>query len=142
VAGGARDRSQGFGEPVRLLARALTTLLQIPGLRRAAQWASGRSLLGHLAQVCRCLERGEPDAAGRSLDARVRERVLRGTDPGRPLVVVAHSLGTVVAFEALQRYSGPVRTLVTPGSPLATATAVLHRVLLRPPRTPSPSSGG
>ncbi|WP_230396075.1 alpha/beta fold hydrolase [Streptomyces blattellae] len=136
--GGATDQRQGVGEPVRLLAGVLTTLLQIPGLRRAAQWASGRSLLGQLAQVGRYLGRGEPDAAGRPLDARVRERVLRGMEPGRPLVVVAHSLGTVVAFEALQRYAGPVRLLVTLGSPLATATAVLQRVRPRPARTPEP----
>ncbi|MGV9455102.1 hypothetical protein [Streptomyces sp. NPDC003635] len=130
------EQTQGFGESVRVLAGVLTTLLQIPGLRRAAQWASGRSLLGQLSQVGRYLGRGEPDGDGRCLDARVRERVLTGLDPGRPLVVVAHSLGTVVAFEALHRYSGPVRLLITLGSPLATATAVLHRIHPRPPRTP------
>ncbi|WAZ24953.1 hypothetical protein STRCI_006410 [Streptomyces cinnabarinus] len=132
------EQTQGIGEPLRILAGVLTTLLQIPGLRRAAQWASGRSLLGQLSQVGRYLGRGEPDGGGRCLDTRVRDRVLRGLDPGRPLVVVAHSLGTVVAFEALQHYSGPVRLLITLGSPLATATAVLHRIHPRPPRTPEP----
>ncbi len=132
------QQTQGFGEPLRILAGVLTTLLQIPGLRRAAQWASGHTLLGQLSQVGRYLGRGEPDGDGRCLDARVRERVLQGLDPGRPLVVVAHSLGTVVAFEALHHYSGPVRLLITLGSPLATATAVLPRIHPRPPRTPEP----
>jgi pimeloyl-ACP methyl ester carboxylesterase len=51
-------------------------------------------------------------------------------------VVVAHSLGTVVAFEALHGYGGPVELLVTLGSPLATGAAVLQRVRPRPARTP------
>ncbi|MFD5016234.1 hypothetical protein [Streptomyces chartreusis] len=134
--GESPGQAQGIGEPLRILAGALTTLLQIPGLRQAAQWASGWLLLGHLSQVGRYLGRGEPDGAGRALDVRVRERVLRGADPERPLVVVAHSLGTVVAFEALHHYSGPVRLLVTLGSPLATGAAVLQRVRPRPPCTP------
>lgn len=127
---------QGLGAPVRMLGRALTTILQVPGLKRAAQWANGRSLLGHLAQVGRYLDRGEADAAGRTLDVRARDRVLQGVDPERPLVVVAHSLGSVVAFEALHHYAGQVGLLVTLGSPLATGAAVLQRVSPQPPRTP------
>ncbi|WP_393101027.1 hypothetical protein [Streptomyces sp. LN325] len=133
---GAGGEVQGLGEPVRLLINALTTVLQIPGLRRAAQWASGRTLLGSLAQVGRYLDRGERDGDGPSLDVRVQERMLRGVDPDRPLVVVAHSLGTVVAFEALHDYTGSVGLLVTLGSPLATGAAVLQRVRPQPPRTP------
>lgn len=135
---GANGQAQGLAGPVRILTGVLTTLLQIPGLRQAAQWASGWSLLGHLAQVGRYLDRGEPDAGGRSLDVRVRERVLQGADPERPLVVVAHSLGTVVAFEALHHHHGPVTLLVTLGSPLATGAAVLPRVKPQPARTPEP----
>ena len=135
---GAGGESQGVGEPLRVLVRALTTLLNVPGLRRAAQWASGRPLAGHLAQVGRYLDRGEVDANGKSLDARIRERVLQGVDPDRPLVVVAHSLGTVVAFEALHEYTGTVDLLVTLGSPLATAAAVLERVRPQPVCTPEP----
>ncbi|GGT55238.1 hypothetical protein GCM10010271_68850 [Streptomyces kurssanovii] len=130
------EQSQGLGEPVRVLVRALTTILQVRGLRQAAQWASGWSLLGYLAQVGRYLDRNEHDCDGRALDARVRERVLQEMDPGRPLVVVAHSLGTVVAFEALHDHAGPVELLVTLGSPLATAAAVLQRVRPRPAQTP------
>ncbi|MFF1628867.1 SAM domain-containing protein [Streptomyces sp. NPDC058272] len=128
--------AQGVGAPIRVLGRVLTTLLQIPGLRGSAQWASGLPLLWYLAQVGRYLGRQEADGVGRTLDQRIRERVLRGTDPDRPLIVVSHSLGTVVAFEALCGYRGPVPLLMTLGSPLATGAAVLQRLVPQPPRTP------
>lgn len=127
---------QGVGEPFRVLGQVLTTLLQTPGLRGCAQWASGTPLLWHLAQVGRYLRRREADGTGRTLDVRIRERVLTGTDPGRPLIVVSHSLGTVVAFEALRERKGPVPLLMTLGSPLATGAAVLQRLVPQPPRTP------
>jgi pimeloyl-ACP methyl ester carboxylesterase len=131
------DEEQGLVEPFRVLGRVLTTLLQIPGLREGTQWASGVPLLWHLAQVGRYLRRREADGDGRTLDARIRERVLRDTDPDRPLVVVSHSLGTVVAFEALHGYAGRVPLFMTLGSPLATGAAVLQRLVPQPPRTPS-----
>ncbi|MEV5971510.1 hypothetical protein [Streptomyces sp. NPDC051921] len=131
------EQEQGLGEPVRVLGRALTSLLQIPGLRGSAQWASGLPLLGHLSQVGRYLSRRRAADGGPALDARIRQRVLQGTDPERPLIVVAHSLGTVVAFEALRDYEGRVPLLMTLGSPLATAAAVLHRLVPQPPRTPA-----
>lgn len=131
------EQEQGVGESFRILGRALTSLLQVPGLRRSAQWASGLPLLWHLAQVGRYLGRGGAADGVAALDVRIRERVLRGTDPERPLIVVAHSLGTVVAFEALRAYGGRVPLLMTLGSPLATATAVLHRLVPQPPRTPA-----
>lgn len=51
--------------------------------------------------------------------------------------MVSHSLGTVVAFEALRTYQGPVPLLMTLGSPLATGAAVLQRLVPQPPRTPA-----
>ncbi|MDF4253899.1 hypothetical protein [Streptomyces sp. WMMB303] len=132
----AGDQSQGLLGPVRVLMNVMTTFLQVPGVRRAAQWVNGRSLLGHLAQVSRYLDRAERDSRGRALDVRIRERLLRQTDPGRPLVVVAHSLGTVVSFEALHEYTGSVELLVTLGSPLATGAAVRQRIRPVPARTP------
>ncbi|MFE2292390.1 hypothetical protein [Streptomyces sp. NPDC059452] len=131
------DQEQGVGEPFRVLGQVLTTLLQAPGLRGSAQWASGLPLLSHLSQVGRYLRRREADSGRRTLDARIRDRVLRGTDPDRPLIVVSHSLGTVVAFEALSGYEGRVPLLVTLGSPLATGAAVLQRLEPQPPRTPA-----
>lgn len=134
---GEDDQEQGVGEPFRVLGRVLTTLLQAPGLRGGAQWASGLPLLSHLSQVGRYLRRREADGDKRTLDARIRDRVLSGTDPDRPLIVVSHSLGTVVAFEALRGYGGRVPLLVTLGSPLATGAAVLQRLEPQPPRTPA-----
>jgi hypothetical protein len=134
---GANAQAQGFGAPLRVLGRVLTTLLQLPGMRQGTQWASGLPLLWHLAQVGRYLNRSEPDGSGRPLDLRARSRVLDGVDPRRPLVVIAHSLGSVVAFEALRDYPGRVRLFLTLGSPLATAAAVLQRIVPQPPRTPA-----
>jgi pimeloyl-ACP methyl ester carboxylesterase len=136
AASAGAEGEQGLLEPVRRLAGAATTLLQLPGLRRAAQWSSGQAFLRNLAQVGRYLARQEKDDAERTLDTRVRDRLLTGLDPDRPLVVVAHSLGTVVAYEALHTYQGPVPLWVTLGSPLATGAVVMQRLVPRPNRTP------
>jgi pimeloyl-ACP methyl ester carboxylesterase len=129
------DGGQGLLAPLGRLGSALTAVLQIPGLRRAGQWASGRRLLGALAQVDRYLRRGEPEN-GRNLDERIRARVLAALPTDRPAVVIAHSLGSVVTFEALHEHPGPVPLLVTLGSPLATAGIVLQRVKPTPLETP------
>lgn len=69
-------------------------------------------------------------------DARVREQVQERvarmvTDDTR--VLVAHSLGTVVAYEALCTHpEWPVRTLVTLGSPLGIRNLVFDRLLPAP----------
>ncbi|MFF4661073.1 hypothetical protein [Streptomyces sp. NPDC001381] len=64
----------------------------------------------------------------------VRERVREALLRHRPQIVLAHSLGSVVAYEALHDLAGEggldVRLLVTLGSPLALPHAVFHR--LRP----------
>lgn len=119
---------QGPGQVVRTLANVLTTVLALPGLRQAGQWASGRAMLGHLAQVSHYLRRD-------GLDARIRAHVHEALAHG-PTVVVAHSLGSVVAYEALHEQTEPVPLLVTLGSPLAMSTVVWHRLVPRPPRTP------
>ncbi|MGW2841099.1 hypothetical protein ACWCWD_25305 [Streptomyces sp. NPDC001493] len=129
-------QAQGTLAVVRRAGNALTTLLQLPGLRQASQWTSGAQLLPVLSQVGRYLGRKEPDGDGIALDVRIRERVLAGLDPSRPLVVISHSLGTVVAYEALHQYTGPVALWVTLGSPLAMGALVLQRLTPRPPRTP------
>ncbi|MFJ6756025.1 hypothetical protein ACIQNK_13520 [Streptomyces sp. NPDC091273] len=66
-------------------------------------------------------------AAGRDP---VRERVRSALVRHRPDVVVAHSLGSVVAYEALHDLAGEldVRLLLTLGSPLALPNAVFHRL--------------
>jgi pimeloyl-ACP methyl ester carboxylesterase len=126
--------AQGMGDIPRRLLNAATTLFEAPGLRGAGQWASGRDFLGALAQVGRYLARGEADQSGHTLDRRIRDSILRALDD-RPAVVVAHSLGSVVAHEALHEFAAEVPLFLTLGSPLAMRAVVLPRLHPRPPAT-------
>jgi hypothetical protein len=127
------SRAQGVGEFGRRLVGVTTTLLQLPGLRQGTHWLSGQAFAMHLSQVARYLNRHGERA---SLGAAIRSRVLEGVDPTRPLVVVSHSLGTVVTYEALHEYEGSVALWVTLGSPLALGGVVLQRLVPRPPSCP------
>ncbi|MDX3842035.1 hypothetical protein [Streptomyces europaeiscabiei] len=62
--------------------------------------------------------------------AAVRERVKAGILRHRPDVVVAHSLGSVVAYELLHELAGElnVELFLTLGSPLALPNAIFHRL--------------
>ncbi|GAB2991875.1 lipase family protein [Saccharothrix stipae] len=87
-----------------------------------------RALVFDLKQVARYLTEPEVRAA-------VRARVL-GALGEETRVVVAHSLGTVVAYEALCATPGHgVRALVTLGSPLGIANLVFDRL------DPAPTGG-
>jgi hypothetical protein len=125
---------QGTGAIVRKLISAATTVLSAAPLRGASQWASGKLLVRDLSQVVRYLNRGEADSEGKTLAARIQDRLLE-TVAGGPAIVVAHSLGSVVAFEALHK-SVNVPVLVTLGSPLAMRVVVWPRLLPQPPTTP------
>lgn len=57
---------------------------------------------------------GDPE-----LRARVRKRVSEDLDQGTPHVVIGHSLGSVVAIEALAVSEWSPRLLITAGAPLA-----------------------
>jgi hypothetical protein len=91
-----------------------------------------RALIGSLKQVRRYMS--EPDiriAAQETVDAVVTEDTR---------VLVAHSLGTVVAYEALHRHAADekwanVRTLVTLGSPLGIRNLIFDRL------SPAPVKG-
>ena len=134
AAGGA---AQGAGNLGRQALNAATALLAFGPLRRTGQWVSAKLLIRDLSQVARYLNRGEPDADGRGIDERIRARVREAVDD-RPAVIVAHSLGSVVAYECLHDpgAQAPVPLLVTIGSPLALHTVVWPRLRPRPPRTP------
>ncbi|MEU8927815.1 alpha/beta hydrolase [Kitasatospora sp. NPDC048545] len=131
-----QGEAQGVLNPARHLSLMLASIAALPGLSWGARRLSRVELLGILSQPGRYLRRAEPDAAGRTLDQRVRDRVLRCLDPSRPAIVVAHSLGTVVALEALAEYRGSVALLVTVGSPIATPGVVRPLIRPRPPATP------
>ena len=121
--------------PLKWAADAATTLLDSGPWRGGGQWVSGKLMVGTLAQVARYLARGEADAAGRTLDERIRAVVASAFGPG-PAVVVAHSLGTVVSYETLHEHQGDVPLWVTLGSPLALRSVVWPKLRPAPPTTP------
>lgn len=127
---------QGVGGLARRAVSAATTLLGIGPLHHGGQWISGRVMVRDLAQVVRYLARGEPDGDGLTLDQRIRARVVEALGEG-PSVVVAHSLGSVVALEALHEHAGEVPLLVTVGSPIGMRLVVWPRLVPRPPCTPA-----
>ncbi|WP_405885013.1 alpha/beta hydrolase [Streptomyces sp. NBC_01136] len=129
---------QGPGAAARQLLTAANTLLSLPGLRTFGGWASAGLMVGQLRQVTRYLRRGEGDEEGLTLDVRIRRRVERHLDPSGPTLVVAHSLGTVVALETLHAHRGRVPLLVTLGSPIGMSTAVRPRIRPQPLRVPGP----
>ncbi len=127
---------QGGGAVLRRAIDALTTLAGLPVLQGAAAGVSDRLAVGQLRQVTRYLRRGEQDAEdGRTLDERIRDVVLTALGDG-PAVVVAHSLGTIVALESLIATTAAVPLFVTCGSPLGMRALVLPRLHPRPPATP------
>lgn len=128
--------AQGAGGAGRHLWAMASAVVAVPGVAQVARWSSARDVLGTWSQPARYLRRRNRDAQDTTLDERIRARVLDCLDPGRPTVVVGHSLGSVVAFEALASYNGPIPLLVTIGSPIATSGLVWPRLRPRPPATP------
>ncbi|GLF95854.1 alpha/beta hydrolase [Streptomyces yaizuensis] len=134
----ASARAQGVLGTARIALDACAQVAALPAVRELAQWLSARDALRALGQPGRYLRRKEPDAAGVTLDARIRALVRGCLDPSRPAIVVAHSLGTVVALETLAAdYPGPVPLFVTLGSPIATKGVVWPLLRPRPPATPA-----
>ncbi|MEW2139811.1 hypothetical protein AB0892_25045 [Streptomyces sp. NPDC005409] len=130
-----RAQEQGSLAVVRRALNVATTLLALKPWGGAARWITPKMMVSHLAQVARYLARGEPDDQGVSLDRRIRARVCEAIGNG-PAVVVAHSLGSVVALETLHQLAAPVPLLVTLGSPIATRSVVWPRLLPQPPSVP------
>jgi pimeloyl-ACP methyl ester carboxylesterase len=111
--------------PSRVTAQAL--LHRLLGSRTFARVAQ-RGFIGNLKQVTAFLDK--PDAKERALQ-RVADEVMPDTR-----VIIGHSLGSVVVYEFLARYSPPqVELLVTLGSPLGIPNLVFDRL------TPAPVEG-
>jgi hypothetical protein len=88
-----------------------------------------RALIFDLKQVCRYFH--EPDVRRTALQ-RVAEVVMSDTR-----VLVGHSLGSVVAYEALCAHpEWPVRALVTLGSPLGIRNLIFDRLAPAPAQDP------
>lgn len=130
-----KGEAEGAGDLVRRAINAATTLLGAGPWGRAGQWAGGKLLVRDLAQVARYLARGEPDFGKHTLDMRIRDEVAKAFGHG-PVVVVAHSLGSVVSFETLHGYLDAVPLWVTLGSPLAMRAVVWPKIRPKPPATP------
>jgi hypothetical protein len=126
---------QGTGQVARRFLNAATTLCDTRLLRGFGQWSGARAMIWDLRQVNRYLCRQEPDETGATLDQRIRGRLTAVMDDG-PTIVVAHSLGTIVAYEALHENRCQTPLLVTLGSPLGMRTIVTPRLLPQPPRAP------
>lgn len=128
-------QAQGSLSVLRRALNVATTLMALKPWSGVARWATPKLMVRDLAQVARYLARGEKDASGLTLDSRVRNRLHEALGDA-PAVVVAHSLGTVVALEALHEHRAVTPLLVTLGSPLSMRTVVRPRLLPQPPRTP------
>lgn len=156
--------SQGDGDPEELedpLARELMAAwlseldaprpvsqgaLTLP-LRHAASWVARRmSLDGRLTALfirvffreVAAYVRGDEDPVRLA----AREEVARRIALHRPRIVIAHSLGSIVTYEALHAHPElTVELLVTIGSPLALPRAVFDRLLPRPGEGPKGRSG-
>uniref|UniRef100_A0AAU2JL46 Alpha/beta hydrolase n=1 Tax=Streptomyces sp. NBC_00049 TaxID=2903617 RepID=A0AAU2JL46_9ACTN len=130
-----RSQEQGSLEVLRRALNVATTVLALKPWGAAARWITPKMMVSHLGQVSRYLARAEHDAQGVGLDRRIRARVAEAIGDG-PAVVVAHSLGTVVALEALHELTARIPLFVTLGSPLAMRTVVWPRLVPRPPSVP------
>ncbi|MFE5713715.1 hypothetical protein ACFQ7J_23215 [Streptomyces sp. NPDC056501] len=127
----------GAPQPVALGA------LTLP-LRYAASWVAEQfSLDGRLTQLFLRLFFREVATYLRADNGAAREaardEVATRIAQHRARVVIAHSLGTVVAYEALHAHPDlRVELLITLGSPLALPHAVFHRLSPCPTGSPSP----
>ncbi|EXU68680.1 hypothetical protein Z951_07350 [Streptomyces sp. PRh5] len=128
--------TQGVGAAAGHLWAVCTAVARVPGITQIARWTSAREVLGAISQPARYLRRKDEDEDGHTLDRRIRDRVLACLDPNRPAVVIGHSLGSVVALEALGEHNGPVPLFITIGSPIATPAFVWPRLRPQPPTTP------
>ncbi|MFJ9939557.1 alpha/beta fold hydrolase [Streptomyces erythrochromogenes] len=131
---------EGIGALARRASAVCTKLARVPGVQPGLQRISAAQSLGILSQPGRYLRRKEfaplPDGRSASLDERIRARVLEQLDVRRPAIVIAHSLGSVVALEALAGYEGRVALFVTVGSPIAMNALIWQRLRPNPPAVP------
>lgn len=116
-------------------------------LRYAASWVAEKfSLDGRLTRLfvrvffreVAAYLRGDDDPARLA----AREEVAHQIAQHRPRIVIAHSLGTVVSYEALHAHPElKIELLLTLGSPLALPQAIFDRLLPCPADGPSGRRG-
>lgn len=118
--------AQGLGAMVRPLVNAL---VRIGPFARLGFAVAEKLVVTTLRQVTLYLT--DDDIRLRA-QQRVADLIGRETR-----VVIAHSLGSVVAFETLHRVAGGVPLLITLGSPLGLRTIVFDRLKPQPPVVPA-----
>ncbi|WP_410641719.1 hypothetical protein [Amycolatopsis sp. lyj-346] len=119
----------GEEQGVRAAARpVLNALVRLRPFARLGVAFAERVLVRALRQVTLYLT---DDEVRERVQARVADLVGPETE-----IVVAHSLGSVVAYEAVHRLGRPLPLLVTLGSPLGTRTIVYERTRPQPPSVP------
>ncbi|MFE3174698.1 hypothetical protein ACFXPA_03800 [Amycolatopsis sp. NPDC059090] len=116
---------QGLGAGLRPVLNALSPIRSMAALGEAV---AGKLLRAAIVQVSRYLTDDD-------LRAEVQARVAALIGPDTK-VLVGHSLGSVVAFEAAHRLGRPLPLLVTLGSPLGLRNIVYERVRPQPPVVP------
>ncbi len=123
----ADDTAEAQG-PRAALRPALNGLAALRWFAPAGMGVAGKFVWRALTQVTRYL-------TDESIRGAAQDRALDQVGPETRLIV-AHSLGSVVAYEALQRTDFPV-ALLTLGSPLGLRTVVYDRLRPQPPRVPA-----
>ena len=122
---------QTAGEEQGARAAARTAISGLARIRWFAPFGMAfatRFVMRSLSQVTRYLS---DDALREQALARVHALLTPGTR-----VLIGHSLGSVVAFEAAQMLDHPLPLLITMGCPLGLHTVVYERVRPQPPRFP------
>jgi hypothetical protein len=116
---------QGAGKFVR---NAISSLSKIPWFAPFGMGFAERFVRRSLAQVTRYF-------TDDTIRSAALESVLKLVDPSTK-VLIAHSLGSVVAYEAVHLIKRPLPLLITLGSPLGLHTIVYERLRPQPPSFP------
>lgn len=123
------DGLAGEEQGVRAAARpVLNALVRLRPFARFGAAFAERVLVKALRQVTRYLT---DDDVRERVQARVSALIGPETE-----VVIGHSLGSVVAYEAVHRLGRPLPLLVTLGSPLGLRTIVYERTRPQPAKVP------
>ncbi|MEV6910179.1 hypothetical protein [Amycolatopsis sp. NPDC051071] len=123
--GGLSEEYQGVRAAARPVLNALVRLR--PFARLGVAFAE-RVVLKALRQVTLYL-------TDETIRTRVQERVAEHIGP-ETQVIIGHSLGSVVAYEAAHLHGRPLPLLLTLGSPLGLRTVVYERTRPQPPSVP------
>lgn len=116
---------QGVGAALRPVVNAL---VRVRPLARLGMDFAGKVLRTALVQVSRYLTDDE-------VRAEVQRRVAALVDADTKMII-GHSLGSVVAYEAAHRLGRPLPLLVTLGSPLGLRNVVYELLRPQPPSVP------